>query len=437
MHFGLFGRLVPIGLLCIVALTGVQAEDWPEIYGKGRTGVWNEQNILRQFPAEGLKISWRAPIGPGYSGPAVAGGKVFITDYQKREGGGAERVICLDEQAGTVLWTYENPGANYSKFAYNSGPRSTPTVDGDRVYVLGAAGDLYCLGTTDGALRWKLNLPEKYQAKIPPWGYAASPLVYGDLLITPAGGANGRLVGLNKLTGEEVWRALPVLSDLAYTSPITVRAGGVDQLIYWVPGEVASLDPQTGAVYWQIPFASSVCCATPTVDGDRLIVTNFFKGSALIKLAGDKPAAELVWKGNGENENKTEGLHGLMCRPVLKGDYLYGICSYGQFRCLKAATGERVWESIEPTRENKRWANAFIVRNGDLYLLNNDRGELILADLQPDGYHEVSRTKLLNPTSGGAGTRELGKVNWVIPAYANGHIVIRNDEEIIRASLTK
>lgn len=435
MRLALICRLFVGWMVCSLALTGVQADDWPEIYGKGRTGVWGESGILRKFPADGLKIAWRVPIGPGYSGPAVAGSKVFITDYEKRETGGAERVICFDEQTGTTLWTYENPAAVYGKFAYNSGPRSTPTVDGDRVYVLGAAGDLYCLGTADGVLRWKLNLPEEYQAKMPSWGYAASPLVYGHLLITPAGGADARLIGLNKLTGEEVWRALPTPGGIDYTSPVIARAGGVDQLIYWVPGEVASLNPQTGAVYWQIPFESAVCCATPTVDGDRLIVSDFFKGSALIRLAADKPTAELVWKGKGENEVKTDGLHSLMCRPVLKGDHLYGVCSFGQFRCLKAATGERVWESMEPTRENRRWATAFIVRNGDVYFLNNDRGELIVADLQADGYHEVSRTQLLKPTSGGAGTRELGKVNWVIPAYANGHIVIRNDEEVIRASL--
>jgi outer membrane protein assembly factor BamB len=190
-------------------------------------------------------------------------------------------------------------------------------------------------------------------------------------------------------------------------------------------------------VYWQIPFPGLQCCATPAFDANRLLVTNFYRGAALIKLAPDQPTAELVWQFGGENEVKTQGLHGLMCSPMLKGDHFYGVCSYGQFRCLNAADGQRVWESLDVTKENKRWATAFIVRNDDVFFLNNDRGELIIADLQPDGYHELSRTQLIAPTSTGAGGRDLGKVNWVNPAYANRHIVTRNDEEIIRASLEK
>lgn len=420
-------------IVCCVSLA--RADDWPETLGAGRRGVWNEPGILRQFPAEGLKVQWRTPVGPGYSGPAVAGGRVFVTDYQKREGGGAERVLCLDEQTGQVLWTYENAAAAYNKFAYNSGPRATPTVDEDRVYVLGGAGDVYCLSAETGALLWQVNLPEKFGAKIPTWGFAGAPLVHGNLLITPAGGPDSRLVGLNKLTGAEVWRALPVLSDLGYSAPIVVNAGGVDQLISWVPGEIASLNPRTGEVYWRQAVESRIPCATPVVAGDRLFVSDFWKGSCMVKLAADKPAAEVLWTRGGANEVNTEALHALMCTPVMTEAHIYGVCSYGQLRCLDATTGERLWESLEATGEKARWSNAFITRNRDVYFINNDRGELIIADLAPTGYRELSRAALIKPTSGGAGTRQLGGVNWVMPAYANRHIVIRNDEEIIRASL--
>jgi outer membrane protein assembly factor BamB len=412
------------------------ADDWPEMQGPGRRCDWNETGILRQFPAGGLTVQWRAPIGPGYSGPAVAGGRVFVSDYQKREAGGAERVVCLDEQTGRVLWTYENPGAAYGKFAYNTGPRATPTVDGDLVYVLGGGGDLYCLAAQSGDLRWKLNLPDKFQAKTPTWGFAGAPVVHGDLLICAAGGPdNARLVGLNKLTGDVVWRALSVASDIGYSSPTIITAGGVPQLIHWGPGEIASLNPLTGGVYWQQAFDGSIPVATPVADGERLLVSDFYKGSCMLKLAADKPGAELLWRGKSASEVNTDGLHALMCSPVFKDGYLYGVCSYGQSRCLNAATGERVWETLEVTKEKARWANAFIIRNGDVFFINNDRGELIIADLQPTGYHELSRTQLIKPTSGGAGTRELGNVNWVIPAYANRHLVTRNDEEIIRVSL--
>lgn len=424
-------------LLVLGGALPLAAADWPGFQGPGRANVWDETGIVRQFPAEGLKTTWRTPIGAGYGGAAVAGGRVFVGDYLKREGGGVERVVCLDEQTGQILWAYENPRADYTKIAYNSGPRSTPTVDGDRVYFVGAGGDLYCLRTETGAPLWQVNLPAQFQAKIAPWGYAGSPLVQDNLVITGAGAPQARLVGLDKMTGREVWRALPTSSDLGYGSPIIVRTGGVDQLISYTPGEVASLDPQTGKVYWQIPFPGAQCCMTPAFDAGRLLVSNFYTGSALITLAPDQPAAVLAWQFGGQNEVKTEGLHALMCSPVFSGSYFYGVCSYGQLRCLNAQDGQRVWETLDVTRENKRWANAFLVRNGEVFFINNDRGELIIADLQPDHYRELSRTQLIKPTSGGAGARELGKVNWVPPAYANRHIVIRNDEEIIRVALAQ
>ena len=431
-------RPAPIVVLLVVAAAvPTCADDWPGFLGPERAAVWHEQGILRQFPAEGLKVTWRTPIGAGYGGPAVAAGRVFIGDAIKREGATVERVVCLDEQTGQIVWTHETPQPDYGKIAYNSGPRTTPAVEGDRVYFLGAAGDLLCLKTQTGDVVWQVNLPAQYGAKIAPWGYAGSPLVHGEVLITGAGGPEARLVGLNKLTGQEVWRALPTTTDLGYGSPLVIRAGGVDQLISYTPGEVASLNPQTGQVYWQIAFPGIQCCATPAFDAGRLLITNFYTGSALIKLAPDQPTAALAWKFGGDGPVNTQGLHGLMCSPVLVGEHFYGVCSLGQFRCLSAADGQRVWESLDVTRENKRWATAFIVRNGDVLFLNNDRGELIIANLQPDGYHELSRTQLIAPTSGGAGNRELGKVNWVNPAYANRHIITRNDEEIIRASLAQ
>jgi outer membrane protein assembly factor BamB len=366
----------------------------------------------------------------------VAAGRVFVSDYHKLATGGVERVVCLDEQSGKLLWSYENSQVDYSKFAWNTGPRATPTVDGDLVYVLGAAGDLYCLNVKSGVLSWKINLIAKFGAKMPTWGFAASPLVYGDKLICIVGAQpDARIVALNKLTGEEAWRALAPTSDIAYSSPIIVHAGGVDQLIHWAQGEIASLSPQTGQVYWQQACPGGLGAATPVVADDMLLVSGFFKGSQMLKLSADKPAETVLWQVGGENEINTKGLHALLNTPAIKDGYIYGVCSYGQLRCLNAATGERVWETQAATVEKARWASAFIVRNGDVFFLNNDRGELIIADLTPQGYHELGRAQLIKPTTPGAGARQLGGVNWVIPAYADKHIIIRNDQEILRASL--
>ena len=146
-------------------------------------------------------------------------------------------------------------------------------------------------------------------------------------------------------------------------------------------------------------------------------------------------AAELVWKGASDSAIDTDGLHALMSAPVIGGDYIYGICSYGQLRCLRLSSGERVWETQAVTGERARNASAFMVRNGDRYFINNDRGELVIARLTPTGYEEISRTFLIRPTSKPGARRALGAVNWSHPAYAQRHIFARNDEEIICASL--
>lgn len=427
-----------LALAWLLLTVGACAEDWPEMQGAGRRSVWNETGILRQFPAEGLAVSWRVPIGGGFSGPAVAGGRVFVSDYVKADEGGRERVLCLDEATGRVLWTHENPAADYSGFAYNSGPRATPTVSGDQVYVVGAAGDLYCLEAATGALVWQVSYLRDFGAKLPTWGFSGAPLVVDEVVVCAVGGAgNARLVGLDAATGKEVWRALPSPGDVAYSSPVLAHAAGVDQVIHWIAGEVAAVDPRSGVVLWQQPFASDIPVVTPTVVGDRVLVSDFYKGALLLRLKSEAPRAEVVWQVGGKNELNTDGLHALMSNPVMVGDCIFGVCSYGQFRCLDLATGQRLWETLEVTREQARWASAFIVQNGDVLFINNDRGELIIAQPTAAGYRELGRTPLIKPTTGGAGTRELGLVNWVYPAFANRHLVTRNDEEIIRVSLAE
>jgi outer membrane protein assembly factor BamB len=155
----------------------------------------------------------------------------------------------------------------------------------------------------------------------------------------------------------------------------------------------------------------------------------------MLALDEKKPGATVVWKGKSDSEVQTDGLHAVITTPVIIGDYIYGICSYGQFRCLRAQTGERIWESQAVTKERARWASGVIVRNGDRLFVNNDRGELVIMKPSPDGYHEISRTQLIKPTSPPQNRRELVDVNWLYPAYANKHIYARNDEEIIGASL--
>jgi outer membrane protein assembly factor BamB len=169
--------------------------------------------------------------------------------------------------------------------------------------------------------------------------------------------------------------------------------------------------------------------------GSNLFFSTFYDGPMMLKLDDKKPGASILWKGKSDSEIQTDGLHAVITTPVIIGDHIYGICSYGQFRCLIAKNGERVWESQAVTKERSRWASAQMVRNGDRLFINNDRGELIIVKPSPTGYQEISRTELIKPTSPPQNRRQLVNVNWMFPAYANKHIYARNDEEIICASL--
>ena len=419
----------------------VFGEDWPEWRGKGRLGIWSETEILREFPKSGLKVKWRHRLGSGYSGPAVSNGLVFVADFLPKTGNdGTERLMALDEKTGRHIWTHSWK-VNYVGLArsYALGPRATPTVDGDRVYAIGAKGSLICLNSVDGQLVWKKNFVREYGTKVPVWGMVASPLVEGPLLIALVGGEKqAKVMAFNKVTGEEVWRALDSDSEPGYCPPIIISIGGRKQLIIWHPKAVLALEPQTGKVLWQMPFRvdRGLTVATPVFNGLNLLVTSFFNGSLMLELDETFPGAKLVWKGKSNSEIETATLHSLISSPVIVGNYIYGIGSYGHLRCLNAKTGERVWATLEVTGEKARWANAFLVKNESQFFISNDRGELIIAKLSPKGYQEISRTQLISPTSDtGIGRRQAGAVNWSHPAYANRHIFARNDNEIISASL--
>jgi outer membrane protein assembly factor BamB len=433
-------RLFSTALCIVLCAGGIRAEDWPEFRGKGRLGVWNESGILEKFPESGLKVLWRTPIKNGYTGPAVANGRVFVTDFSPTVGKrGVERALALAEKTGRILWAHEWD-ADYAGISWAYGPRATPTVDGDRVYVAGGGGALLAFDVATGKVLWQKHYGKDYGSDVTSWGYSSAPIVDGERLICLVGGAqNSRVVAFNKITGKEIWRALPTVGEFGIAQPIIITAGGVRQLIMWDPTEVASLDPVTGKVYWRQPFKveAAMTVATPVQSGSLLLVSTFYNGPLMLTLDKKRPAATVLWKGKSNSEIQTDGLHAVIATPVIDGDYIYGICSYGQLRGLNARTGERLWETQGFTKERRRWVSGFIVRHGDRYFMNNDRGDLVIAKMSPQGYEEISRTSLIKPTTPPENRRELTYVNWVHPAYANKHLYTRNDEEIIAVSLAK
>ncbi|HUR46373.1 MAG TPA: PQQ-binding-like beta-propeller repeat protein [Candidatus Saccharimonadales bacterium] len=215
------------------------------------------------------------------------------------------------------------------------------------------------------------------------------------------------------------------------------EAGGKRQLIIFHPQAINSLNPDTGELYWTLPYTarSGLTVPIPRMSGDRLFLTTFYNGPMMLRLDSEKPAASVLWKGKSSSEMKTDGLHSIIASPFFEGDYIYGVCSYGQLRCLRAETGERVWETFKATSGEKeaRWANAFLIKNGDRFFIPNEKGDLIIAKLSPAGYEEISRTHLLDPTN-----RDPGRmVVWSHPAFANRSVYARNDKEIVCASLAE
>jgi outer membrane protein assembly factor BamB len=421
------------GVLVLVPIE-LRADDWPQWGGPQRDLVWREKGIVRKLPTEGLLPRlWATPIGEGYSGPAVAAGKVYITDLiDRQDKRGTERVLCLDAATGKVLWTCAYP-VEYG-ISYPAGPRATPVVDGSRVYCVGAVGDLACLSAQDGKVLWKKNFVAEYGHNIPTWGSSASPLADGDQLIMLVGGLQGALiVSFDKTTGRELWRAIDD-PEVGYCPPVIFTFGGTRQVIAWHPRAVSSLDPATGKVLWEIPFKirSGLCISTPRQIGNRLFVTAFYNGPMMIDVGADGRSASIAWQGKSDSEMKTDGLHSIMSTPWVNETHLYGVCSYGQLRCLDSRTGQRLWETRQATGDG-RWWNAFLIPNEDRFFIHNEQGDLIIAALSPEGYKEVSRAKLVEPT------RKVGArmTIWSHPAFALGSVFARNDREIVRVDLTE
>ena len=408
----------------------VIADDWPQWRGPKRDGVWRETGIVERFEQPQLPYLWRQPISSGYCGPTVAKGRVYVMDRQTQPKQ-IERVLCFNASDGAPIWQHTYP-AVYA-ISYEAGPRASVTIYDDRAFALGAMGLLHCFDAATGNVRWKVDLQQAYEIKMPVWGIAAAPLIVDDLVVLHIGGKNATVVALDKATGEQRWTAL---SDRpSYSAPVLIEQAGRRVVACWNGDSVAGLNPESGDVYWRFPFPPSrmpIGVATPVVDGDRLFVSSFYDGSLLLRLHEDRMAVSKIWQRRGSNERSTDSLHCMISTPVIHGDYIYGVDSYGELRCLEASSGDRVWEDLGATPPG-RWSNIHIVRNGDRYWMFNEAGELIIGTLSSRGFREISRTKLLQPTLDQL--RRRGGVCWSHPAFANRRVFARNDMELVSASL--
>jgi outer membrane protein assembly factor BamB len=449
-------RLPALALALFVTVSAVHADDWPQWFGPKRDGVWRENGLLDRFPDKGPQVRWRTPIGAGYSGPAVADGKVYITDRQLDAGvvnpqnpfgrnavSGKDRILCLDEATGKILWKHEYP----SKYevSYASGPRTTPVVSGGKLWALGTMGELFCLDAATGKVLWSKDFVKDFDASVPVWGFAAHPLLDGDRLICLVGGKNV-VVAFQKDTGKVLWQALSA-REPGYCPPLIFDVGGKRQLIVWHPEAVAGLNPETGEVYWSEPWRlqSALSIPTPRLDNNQLFLTSFYNGPMMLQFKADDPKPTVLWKGKNwkgggrgtELPQNTDGIQSIMPAPFLRDGYVYGVCSHGELRCLKADTGERVWESLQLTGSQKnpnkdRWNNAFLVPQGARFFGFTERGDLVICRLSPKGYEELCRAHILDADNKMARGRD---VVWSHPAFADKCVFARNDHEIVSVSL--
>jgi outer membrane protein assembly factor BamB len=432
-------RLTLLALMVLgMGLSAGRAEDWPQWLGARRDSVWRETGLLERFPEGGPKVIWRVKVAAGYAGPAVAGGRVYLTDFVTKDDlsnhigrsriDGTERVLCYRSSDGELLWKHEYPCRYH--ISYPGGPRCTPTVAGGKVYTLGAMGDLLCLDADKGAVLWSRDLRKDYRTEAPLWGFSSHPLVDGQNLYCVVGGRGSVAVAFDKDSGKEVWRALTA-SEPGYSPPTMIEAGGVKQLLIWHADSLDSLDPKTGKVHWSVELSPSygMAITAPRQLGDYLYAGAMGRQAVLLKLASDKPAVKEVWRGDGST-----GVFGSNSTPFLEDGMIYGVCcEQGALRGVKLSTGERLWADYDVTTGGRRvnHGTAFLVKYGDRFFLFNETGRLIIARLTSTGCEEISRARLLEPTNSAFGR----DVVWSHPAFAEKCIFARNDRELICVSL--
>ena len=424
-----------LSIVCFLLLSSsLFAEDWPQWMGPNRDNIWREKGILEKFPEGGPKIVWRASVAGGYAGPSVAGGRVYVTDYvtsenvkvdnfDRKQFSGTERILCLEEATGKELWKHEYP-VRYS-ISYPSGPRCTPNVHEGKVYALGAEGHLFCLDAKSGDVIWSKHFPKDYQADTPLWGYAAHPLIDGQKLICIVGGQGSHAVAFDKDSGKEIWRALDT-KEPGYVPPKIIEAGGTRQLILLHPAGMVSLDPETGKTYWDEPYEADngSIIMTPIHAGNLLFAGGFSNKNLLVELDPNKPAARTLWR-----DKAKAAISPVNVQPFLEGGTLYGFDQNGLLYGVELSTGKRLWQTGKPVNSERPLgsATAFLVKNGDRFWMFNERGELLITKLSPEGYEEIDRAKVIEPTNNAFGR----DVVWSPPAWANRRVYVRSDKECL------
>ncbi|HEX4955545.1 MAG TPA: PQQ-binding-like beta-propeller repeat protein [Thermoanaerobaculia bacterium] len=402
-------RLALSAVLLSVLLPGVAAgADWPQYRGPARDGRSAETGLLAAWPMAGPQVLWRAPLGDGYSGMAVAGGRVYTVFGAGRD----EIVIAFDAATGKEVWRQRLDG--YRSDDMGGGPRSTPTVAGGLLYALSSSGRLAALDAATGEGKWEVDLVAAYGARIPQWGVSISPLVEGDLLLLDVGGKPGHsLVALNKTTGKLAWAAES--GSPGYSAPLAVTAQGVRQVLFFTGAGLVSVDPAVGKPLWRFPWKTDydVNAAMPVfLPPDRVFISSSYgTGAALLRIEkqGSGLAVQEVWR------SKVMKNH--FNSSVLVGDHLYGFDD-GTLKCIVAATGEEKW------RQRGFNKGSLLYADGRLLVLS-EQGVLALVEASPEAYRETGRMTVFTART------------WTMPSLADGRLFVRSGAELVALKVSR
>lgn len=399
--------------------------DWPGWMGADRTGVSQETGLLRQWPKAGPKLLWKVEdIGEGYSTPSLAAGKIFLMSSR---GTNDEFALALSAKDGSKIWERRvgKVGPNRSPANY-PGSRSTPTVDGEAVYVLGSDGDLACLDAAKGEMRWKKNLSADFDGKPGMWAYAESPLIDGDVLICTPGGDKATLVALNKNNGEVIWKAAVPgkamggrggnlqSNTAAYASAIVATVGGVKLYIQSLSGGLVGIAAKDGKLLWHYDkLTGSTMCNTPLFHDGYVFLSALTPGggigSALLQLSaqGESVTAKEIY-----HHIKPLAVH--HGGVVLIGDAIYGTSQTGLV-CIDFKTGETKWQNRSVGK------GSVAAADGCLYV-RSEKGSIALVEATPDAYKEIGRFDQPDRSAKNA---------WPHPVIAGGRLYIRDQNVLL------
>ena len=396
---------IPAILLVVGAALAASPSDWPQWRGPKRDNLSTETGLLKQWPDGGPPLAWKAKgIGRGYSTVSVAGGKLLTMG----DGPDASYVHALSLDSGTKLWSTKvgRPGGDYP------GTRSTPTVDGDRVYALGQHGDLVCLDVGTGKEQWRKSFTKDFGGRMMSgWGYAESVLVDRDHVICTPGGPKGTIIALNKQTGATVWRTKDFTDSAAYCSIVPATIGGVPQYVQLTDASVVGVAADTGKLLWRAPRkGETAVIATPLVKGDLVFVSSGYGvGCNLFKVtpSGGKFTAEQVYQ-----NNEMENHHGGM---VIVGDHVYGSSDPGILKCIELKSGKEVWHDRSVGKGSLAYAD------GHLYL-RSEAGPVALLEATPECYREKGTFEQPDRSNEAA---------WPHPVIAGGRLYLRDQDVLL------